>query len=154
MYTATKEERDRYKNVWVIAEMLDNKVQTVTHELLGAARQLADKRGSEVFCVVFGNGVAEEARGLFAYQADTVIVIDDPILEHFVDEIQAKALCRLFDKHKPEIMNHCDYPIGTSRLEGVNNKIKLIKRRGYGYSDSEYFGLKIKQAFPGKKTTN
>ncbi|MDP6044881.1 MAG: transposase, partial [Phycisphaerae bacterium] len=41
-----------------------------------------------------------------------------------------------------------------SRLEGVNNKIKLIKRRAYGYGDSEYFGLKIKQAFPGKKTTN
>ena len=64
------------------------------------------------------------------------------------------AFVRHLRKHKPEIMNHCDYPIGTSRLEGVNNKIKLIKRRAYGYGDSEYFGLKIKQAFPGKKTTN
>ena len=104
MYTATKEERDRYKNVWVIAEMLDNKVQTVTHELLGTARQLADKRRSQVGCVVMGNGVAEEARELFAYQADTVIVIDDPVLEHFVDEIQAKTRCRLIDKYKPEIV--------------------------------------------------
>jgi transposase len=57
-------------------------------------------------------------------------------------------------KHKPEILNHCDYPIGTSRLEGVNNKMKLIKRRAYGYGDSECVGLKIEQAFPGKKTTN
>ena len=64
------------------------------------------------------------------------------------------AFVRHLRKHKPEILNHCDYPIGTSRLEGVNNKIKLIKRRAYGYGDSEYFGLKIKQAFPGKKTTN
>ena len=52
------------------------------------------------------------------------------------------------------ILNHADYPIGTSSLEGVNNKIKLIKRRAYGYHDSEYFALKVKQAFPGKKTTN
>ncbi|MCK4514630.1 MAG: electron transfer flavoprotein subunit alpha/FixB family protein, partial [Spirochaetaceae bacterium] len=37
-------------------------------------------------------------------QADTVIVIDDPALENFVDEIQAKALCRLIDKYKPEIV--------------------------------------------------
>jgi transposase len=52
------------------------------------------------------------------------------------------------------ILNHSDYPIGTSDLEGVNNKIKLIKRRAYGYHDSEYFALKVKQAFPGKKSIN
>jgi len=52
------------------------------------------------------------------------------------------------------ILNHADFPIGTSELEGVNNKIKLIKRRAYGYHDSDYFALKVKQAFPGKKTTN
>jgi len=45
------------------------------------------------------------------------------------------------------ILNHADYPIGTSGLEGVNNKIKLIKRRAYGFHDSEYFALKVKQAF-------
>ena len=54
------------------------------------------------------------------------------------------------------ILNHCKFPIGTSRLEGVNNKIKVIKRMAYGVHDPTYFGLKIKQAFPGKQpaTTN
>ena len=37
MFTPTEEERAEYRNVWVIAEMLGNRVQTVTHELLGAA---------------------------------------------------------------------------------------------------------------------
>ena len=45
------------------------------------------------------------------------------------------------------ILNHADYPIGTSKLEGVNNKIKVIKRKAYGFHDSEYFALKVKQAF-------
>ena len=45
------------------------------------------------------------------------------------------------------ILNHADYPIGTSRLEGINNKIKLIKRKAYGFHDDEYFALKVKQAF-------
>jgi transposase len=45
------------------------------------------------------------------------------------------------------IIEHADYPIGTSRLEGVNNKIKVIKRKAYGFHDSEYFALKVKQAF-------
>ena len=39
------------------------------------------------------------------------------------------------------------YPIGTSRLEGINNKIKVIKRKAYGFHDEEYFALKVKQAF-------
>jgi transposase len=52
------------------------------------------------------------------------------------------------------ILNHCDYPIGTGLLEGMNNKIKLIKRRAYGFHDQEYFALKLKQAFPGHPTTN
>ena len=51
------------------------------------------------------------------------------------------------------ILNHCDYPIGTSRLEGVNNKIKVIKRKAYGFHDPDYFALKVKQALPGFYTT-
>jgi transposase len=45
------------------------------------------------------------------------------------------------------ILNHCDYPIHTGKLEGVNNKIKVIKRKAYGYHDLRYFSLKIIQAF-------
>lgn len=40
--------------------------------------------------------------------------------------------------------------LNTSVLEGMNNKIKVIKRMAYGYRDNDYFFLKIKAAFPGK----
>jgi transposase len=53
----------------------------------------------------------------------------------------------MLDKYRYGILNHCDYPIHTSKLEGVNNKIKVIKRKAYGYHDSRYFSLKIIQAF-------
>lgn len=42
------------------------------------------------------------------------------------------------------------YRMNSSVLEGMNNKIKVIKRMAYGYRDNEYFFLKIKAAFPGK----
>ena len=42
------------------------------------------------------------------------------------------------------------FPMHTSQLEGVNNRIKVIKRMAYGFRDSEYFFMKIKAAFPGK----
>lgn len=47
------------------------------------------------------------------------------------------------------IISHCRYPLHTSLLEGINNKIKVIKRMAYGFMDDEYFFLKIRAAFPG-----
>ncbi|HFF3781727.1 TPA: transposase [Stenotrophomonas maltophilia] len=34
-------------------------------------------------------------------------------------------------------------------VEGINNKIEVIKRVAYGYRDDAYFFLKIREAFPG-----
>jgi len=60
------------------------------------------------------------------------------------------AFANMLERHRPGILNHCEYPIHTSRLEGVNNTIKVIKRRAYGFHDDHYFGLKIIQAFSNK----
>lgn len=47
------------------------------------------------------------------------------------------------------ILAHCLYPLGTNLIEGINNKIKVIKRMAYGFRDDAYFFLKIRAAFPG-----
>jgi transposase len=41
------------------------------------------------------------------------------------------------------ILNWFRHPISTSPLEGVNNKIKTMKRQAYGFRDQEFFKLKI-----------
>lgn len=53
---------------------------------------------------------------------------------------------KMLKKHAYGILNHCKFPISTARLEGINNKIKVIKRTAYGYRDLEYFKLKIIQS--------
>jgi transposase len=60
---------------------------------------------------------------------------------------------RMLRRRERGIVTHARYPINTSRLEGVNHKIKQIKRRSYGFQDPEYFTLKVKQAFPGSACT-
>jgi len=57
------------------------------------------------------------------------------------------AFARMLDRYRYGILNHCAYPISTGRLEGVNNKIKVIKRKAYGFHDLRYFTLKIYQNF-------
>ncbi|MDI6732587.1 MAG: transposase, partial [Planctomycetota bacterium] len=52
-------------------------------------------------------------------------------------------------EHLPGILAHCRYWISTSFLEGMNNKIKVIKRIAFGFRDMDYFFLKIRGAFRG-----
>jgi hypothetical protein len=54
--------------------------------------------------------------------------VDHPLMRRFI---------RQLNFFEYGILNHCDYPMGTSRLEGVNNKIKVIKRKAYGFHDPE-----------------
>jgi len=60
-----------------------------------------------------------------------------------------KAFAKKMKGYIEGVLSHCLYPLHTSLLEGINNKIKVIKRMAYGYRDDDYFFLKIRQAFPG-----
>ena len=51
--------------------------------------------------------------------------------------------------YRDGITNSGIYHIRTSILEGINNKIKVIKRLAYGFRDLDYFFLRIRSAFRG-----
>lgn len=60
-----------------------------------------------------------------------------------------RVFARKLRVYLPGILAHCRWPLHTSLLEGINNKIKVIKRMAYGFRDDAYFFLKIRAAFPG-----
>ncbi len=60
-----------------------------------------------------------------------------------------KRFARRLKDYLPGILAHCRWPLSTGLLEGMNNKIKVIKRMAYGFRDDAYFFLKIRAAFPG-----
>jgi transposase len=45
--------------------------------------------------------------------------------------------------HRSGLLGWYAHPISTGPLEGINNKIKLLQRRAYGYRDLELFKLRI-----------
>ena len=53
---------------------------------------------------------------------------------------------RLLWKHHEGIVSYAKYKISNGKIEGINNKIKTIRRQAYGYPDDEYFFLKIMDA--------
>ncbi|HEX7977052.1 MAG TPA: ISL3 family transposase [Gemmatimonadaceae bacterium] len=63
-----------------------------------------------------------------------------PVLVTFARKLKA---------YWPGILAHCRFPLHTGVLEGMNNKIKVLKRMAYGFRNDAYFFLKIRAAFPG-----
>lgn len=55
----------------------------------------------------------------------------------------------MIEKHWDGIVSYChpDNKVKLGFVEGMNNKIRVIQRRAYGYRDEEYLRLKILTAF-------
>ena len=58
-------------------------------------------------------------------------------LKHFT-----KLAKTLFD-HAQGLLAYFKHRISTGPLEGLNNKIKVLKRQAYGFRDQEYFKLRL-----------
>jgi transposase len=54
-----------------------------------------------------------------------------------------QKFARTLEDHRDGILAYYDYRISTGPLEGINNKIKTMKRQAYGFRDREFFKLKI-----------
>ena len=90
--------------VWVFAEQEGGKLSGIAFELLGKARELADKLGVKVGAVLMGSGVEALAKELFAGGADVVHLIDDPALKVFRNKAYRHALVELVKECSPQIV--------------------------------------------------
>jgi electron transfer flavoprotein alpha subunit len=96
-----------YKHVWVAVEIEHGQVHTVSWELMGDGRKLADKRGVELGVVVMGDDRASleaAAAQAFEYGADVAYLVCDPALKHYRNESSTKVMTDLVNEFKPEIL--------------------------------------------------
>lgn len=96
-----------YQGVWVVIEHDRGQVHSVSWELLGEARKLADQLGGSVGAVLMGGPdepLHKFAAEAFTLGADTAYVIHDPVLLGYRSEPFTKGLTDLVNKYKPEIL--------------------------------------------------
>jgi electron transfer flavoprotein alpha subunit len=98
--------------VWVIAEQAGCELETVSLQLLGKARELADELGVACEAVLLGHNLEESARKLTAAGANRVFLADDPALELYQCEIYRDIVCSLTRQHGPEIILTGSTPMG------------------------------------------
>ncbi|NQU65951.1 MAG: electron transfer flavoprotein subunit alpha/FixB family protein [SAR324 cluster bacterium] len=90
--------------VWVIAEHEAGQIQTVSSQLIGHARKLADELKTQVEVVLLGSGIAELPRQLFAAGADRVYLGDSPELKLYQSELHTEIIVGLAEAHQPDIL--------------------------------------------------
>lgn len=108
-----------FKDVWVFAEQFDGHIESITYELLGEGRKLADDLDMRLCAVLLGSNIREKADELIQRGADKVYLIDKPELEYFKDEPYAAALIDLVNEEKPNIILCGATTVGRSLVSRV-----------------------------------
>ncbi|ARN57374.1 electron transfer flavoprotein subunit alpha/FixB family protein [Sedimentisphaera salicampi] len=117
-------EVNRQGEVWVFAEQHLGKVEDIAFELLGRARELADKLGVKVGAVIAGDSIKSVCEELIQYGADKVYAVENNLLEHYQTNSYTKVLCTLIEKHKPQIVLYGASPVGRDLAPRVASKMK------------------------------
>lgn len=96
--------RTMENGVWVFIENDSGTVADISYELLGKGRELADRLGSELACLIIGHQISDTAPELIAYGADKVYVADDSQLTHYLTLPYARIAVDLIKEFRPSIL--------------------------------------------------
>jgi electron transfer flavoprotein alpha subunit len=118
-----KQDITKYKGVWVIAEQKKGVIQSVTYELLGKGKELADKLGVELCAVLIGSNVEQRCNELIWRGAEKIYLVDSPKLGQYQDEPYTNIIVELVNEYKPEIVLCGATSIGRSLISRVAVKI-------------------------------
>lgn len=98
--------------LWVFAEREGDGVRSVSLELLGKARSLADSLGEKVGAVLPCGDAGDLPAALIAAGADTVYVLEHPLLCSFDPLVHKKAIAALVADRRPQVMLFGASPLG------------------------------------------
>ena len=93
--------------VWVVAQLEEGKLLGVTFELLGKARELAEKAGTTADVVLIGEKDDGLSARCIARGADTVYTILGPEYKEYDVEVYTNALCALIKEYRPGTVMFC-----------------------------------------------
>ncbi len=140
-----------YKGVMIFAEQEDGKIHPVSYELLGKGKDIADKLGVKLSCVLLGFQMKNEVNELICQGADKIFLYDHPSLKEF-DVIRYKQnIVNLVKEENPEI-----FLLGATHLgRSLGPRIAVALKTGLTADcidlkvDEEGNLIQIRPAFSG-----
>jgi electron transfer flavoprotein alpha subunit len=89
--------------VWVVAEHSEDSIHPATFELIGKARELADRLETKVGVCVAGCEVKPMAKELIAAGADNIYIIENKLLSKFDPTAHRKVVADAISTYWPQI---------------------------------------------------
>ena len=117
-------DKSKYREVWVFAEQKSGRIANVVFELLGKARQLADKLAEPLCAMLLGNQVGKLARELICSGADKVYLAESGQLDVFIEDTFTEVVTGLIKEHKPNIVLFGATSIGRSLAPRVASRLE------------------------------
>lgn len=105
-------DKPAWRGIAVYVDHVGGKIHPVTCELIGKARELADKVNQPVYAVFLGEGVNRQAQEILHYGVDKVYVCDKKELRGFNIENYATAFEAFISKVKPAAVLVGATPVG------------------------------------------
>ena len=90
--------------VWVWVENSNGTAATISREVIGAARTVADELNEDLVGIVFGHEVSGVADEAFDLGVDEVVGSDDETLAHFRVEAAGPLLAHLAQEREPAVI--------------------------------------------------
>ena len=81
--------------------------------------------------------------------SQTTKAITEKVLDDWVRQAEQSKVTQLqkmavtVKTYKKGILAWYDCHLSTGKVEGINNKIKVMKRNAYGFRDEKYFTLRL-----------
>jgi len=105
-------DKSKWQGIAVYIDHVDGRVHPVSYELLGKARELADKIQQEVLALFMGENIGAAAEELRHYGADRIFVCDKPALAKFNMEPYANVFAQFIRQVKPAAILVGATPVG------------------------------------------
>jgi len=110
--------------VLTVSEYIDDALDPISMELLGAARKLADELGQRVATVIIGAGIGDAGKDAVAYGADEAYVVDSDAYKNYQPEAYAAIVVEIAKDLAPAIVIMGQTSIGRDLAPRVAFKLQ------------------------------
>jgi len=93
-----------YKGVIVYGELVNGKLPSITTELLGCGRSLADELNEDLSCILVSDTVGEAPKEAIAFGADKVYTVENPLLKEYQGDAHIQIAEKLTRETSPRII--------------------------------------------------
>jgi len=92
------------KGIMVYGEVVDGKLTSITTELLGCGRQLADELKEDLFCILVGDQLGEAPQQTIAHGADKVLTAENSLLKEYQTDSYVAVMEKAVKDMSPSIL--------------------------------------------------